>query len=94
MMLHKTAKILVIIGALNWGLVGFFNYNLVSAIFGSMMWLERFIYMLVGLSGLVIAFSHGQYCMMCNGMGMKEGMNMDMKMEMKAKSKSRRKSKR
>ena len=87
MMLHKTAKILVIVGALNWGLIGFFNFNLVSAIFGSMMWLERLIYILVGLSALVIAFTHGQYCMMCGGMGMKGDMKMEMKVKPRRKSK-------
>jgi len=44
--------ILVIVGALNWGLVGIFEWNLVSAIFGSIVWLERAIYILVGLAGL------------------------------------------
>ena len=45
--------ILVIVGALNWGLVGTFDFNLVSAIFGAVMWLENLIYILVGLSGIV-----------------------------------------
>jgi len=50
--LHWLVVILVIIGALNWGLVGIFEWNLVSAIFGTIMWLERAIYILVGLAGL------------------------------------------
>lgn len=45
------AFILVVIGAINWGLVGFFDYNLVSAIFGDGT-LTRVIYALVGVSGL------------------------------------------
>lgn len=48
------ALVLVIIGALNWGLVGFFNYNLVDAIFGSNI--GRVIYALVGLTGLYTIF--------------------------------------
>ena len=44
--------ILVIIGALNWGLVGFFNFDLVAAIFGDMSAVSRVIYALVGLAGL------------------------------------------
>lgn len=44
--------ILVIIGAINWGLVGLADWNLVEMIFGSVMWLERTVYVLVGLSGI------------------------------------------
>ncbi len=46
------ALILIIIGAINWGLIGFFNFNLVSAIFGEMSIVSRVIYALVGVSGL------------------------------------------
>ena len=47
-----TALTLSIIGAVNWGLIGFFNFNLVAFLFGSMTWLSRIIYALVGLCGL------------------------------------------
>ena len=46
------ALVLIIIGAINWGLVGIFNFNLVYAIFGSMSVISRIIYILVGISGL------------------------------------------
>ena len=46
------ALILVIVGAINWGLIGIFNFNLVDAIFGTMSALSRIIYTLVGISGL------------------------------------------
>lgn len=46
------AAILVIIGGLNWGLVGLFDFDLVSAIFGDMSTLSRIIYVLVGLGAL------------------------------------------
>ena len=46
------ALVLIIIGALNWGLVGIFNFNLVDAIFGAMSIISRIIYILVGISGL------------------------------------------
>ena len=46
------ALILIIIGAINWGLIGIFNFNLVDAIFGAMSVLSRIIYTLVGISGL------------------------------------------
>jgi uncharacterized membrane protein YuzA (DUF378 family) len=44
--------ILVIIGAINWGLIGLFDWNLVAAIFGGVPILLKIIYILVGLSGL------------------------------------------
>lgn len=50
------AVILVIIGGLNWGLVGFFKYDLVAAIFGDMSGVSRFIYALVGLAALYMVF--------------------------------------
>lgn len=46
------ALILIIIGAINWGLVGIFNFNLVDTIFGAMSVISRIIYILVGISGL------------------------------------------
>lgn len=50
--IDKIALLLIIIGAINWGLIGFFNFNLVSAIFGEMTAISRIIYALVGISGL------------------------------------------
>ena len=46
------ALILIIIGAINWGLIGLFNFNLVDTIFGTMSIISRIIYILVGISGL------------------------------------------
>ena len=51
--------VLVIVGAINWGLVGLFNFDLVAGIFGSMTWLSKIIYDLVGLSGLYLIFMLG-----------------------------------
>ena len=50
--IDKIALVLIIIGAINWGLIGIFNFNLVEAIFGNMTIISRIIYGLVGLSGL------------------------------------------
>ena len=50
--IDNIALVLIIIGALNWGLIGIFNFNLVDAIFGTMSAFSRIIYTLVGLSGL------------------------------------------
>lgn len=49
-----TLLIVVLIGAINWGLIGFFGFDLVSFLFGNMSWLSRIIYGLVGLSGLYL----------------------------------------
>ena len=46
------ALILVIIGAINWGLIGIFNFNLVDTIFGVASVISKIIYILVGISGL------------------------------------------
>lgn len=52
--LQKIALVLVIIGALNWGLIGLFKFDLVAAIFGGQTaFLSRLVYGLVGLSGLI-----------------------------------------
>lgn len=46
------ALVLVLVGALNWGLVGFFQFDLVKAIFGDMTLLSRIVYDLVGVSAI------------------------------------------
>jgi uncharacterized membrane protein YuzA (DUF378 family) len=54
--LHWTALILVIVGAVNWGLVGLFQFDLVAALFGGpASSLSRVVYTLVGLAGVVVA---------------------------------------
>ncbi|MDD6772154.1 MAG: DUF378 domain-containing protein [Inconstantimicrobium porci] len=50
--LDTIALILVIIGAVNWGLIGFFQYDLVAALFGFMSGISRIVYALVGIAGL------------------------------------------
>ena len=50
--LARTALALVIIGALNWLLVGLLNFDLVAAIFGHMSIVSRIVYVIVGLSGI------------------------------------------
>ncbi|MDW2800382.1 DUF378 domain-containing protein [Clostridium boliviensis] len=57
--LNYTALTIAIIGAVNWGLVGFFNFNLVSFIFGSMTWLTRIVYAVVGICGLYLLTFYG-----------------------------------
>lgn len=67
--LHFVAHLLLIVGGLNWGLVGLFDFNLVHAIFGSADWLERLVYILVGIAAVVVIGTHRNYCKMCGPMG-------------------------
>lgn len=69
--LHVVAFALLVIGGINWGLVGLGNYmggdwNLVTFIFGSWPSLMNLVYVLVGLSALVILFSHKKDCRACD----------------------------
>ena len=58
--LDIVALILIIIGAINWGLIGFFRFDLVAFIFGNMSWFSRIIYALVGLGGLYLISLFGR----------------------------------
>jgi uncharacterized protein len=55
--LDVTAAVLVVVGGLNWGLVGAFEFDLVAAIFGSMSAISRVVYVLVGISALYQALT-------------------------------------
>jgi uncharacterized protein len=55
------AIILTVVGALNWGLIGLFNFNLVEFLFGSMTLLTRIVYILVGLAGLYLIFTASKF---------------------------------
>lgn len=55
-MVDWIALVLVIVGAVNWGLVGLFQLDLVEAIFGSIPVLQTIVYALVGLSGLYMIY--------------------------------------
>lgn len=54
--------VLVIIGAINWGLIGFFKFDLVAFLFGQMTWLSRIVYAIVGISGLYTISLFGRVC--------------------------------
>lgn len=58
--LDYTLLTLVIIGAVNWGLIGFFRFDLVAFLFGNMSWLSRIVYALVGLGGLYLLSAYGR----------------------------------
>ncbi|MDO4300651.1 MAG: DUF378 domain-containing protein [Clostridia bacterium] len=59
--LDYTALTLVVIGAINWGLIGFFQFDLVATLFGGMnSWISRIIYALVGISGIYTLTLYGK----------------------------------
>lgn len=51
--IQKSALVLTLVGAINWGLIGIFNFNLVAAIFGDMTVAARIVYSLVGIAAIV-----------------------------------------
>ncbi|EJO5349232.1 DUF378 domain-containing protein [Clostridium botulinum] len=51
---------LVVIGAINWGLIGFFRFDLVAALFGNMSAFSRVVYALVGIAGLYAISFYGR----------------------------------
>lgn len=64
--LHMVAFILVIVGGLNWGLTAV-GFNVVYMILGSWPMLEQLVYILVGLSAVYLAITHGKDCKQCSG---------------------------
>lgn len=61
-----TALTVAIIGAVNWGLIGFFNFNLVSFLFGQANWISRVVYAVVGLCGIYLFSAYGRIRDMSN----------------------------
>lgn len=55
-----TVLTIAIIGAVNWGLIGVFKFDLVAWLFGNMTWISRIIYALVGISGLYLISAYGR----------------------------------
>lgn len=64
-LVHKVAAVLCVVGGLNWGLVGAFDFNLVEYLLGSWAMVERAVYVLVGLSALAMVFAC--HCKKCGG---------------------------
>jgi uncharacterized membrane protein YuzA (DUF378 family) len=72
--LHMIAFVLVVVGGLNWGLVGAFEFNLVTKLLGSWPMIETIVYVLVGLSALLLAFTHKSDCKTCESKPMQTSM--------------------
>ncbi len=66
-MLHMVAFLLLVVGGLNWGLVGLLKFNLVSAVLGGMPALEMLVYILVGVSAAWLLVTHKGECKVCSG---------------------------
>ena len=64
-MFHMATYLLVIVGALNWGLVGLLGFNLVNALLGSWPTVEKLVYILVGASAVYDFVAHMKYCKYC-----------------------------
>lgn len=64
-LLHQIAYVLVLVGALNWGLVGAFDFNLVEYLLGSWPSVVMIVYVLVGLSAIFEAVTHKNNCRNC-----------------------------
>ena len=58
--LDYTILTIAIIGAINWGLIGFFRFDVVAFLFGNMSILSRIVYAVVGLSGLYLISTYGR----------------------------------
>ena len=58
--LDNTARAIVIIGAVNWLLIGIFRFDLVAFLFGNMSWISRIVYTVVGLCGLYLISLFGR----------------------------------
>ena len=58
--IDRVALIVILIGAINWLLVGVFSFGLVALLFGNLTWLSRIVYTLVGLSGLYLVTFFGR----------------------------------
>lgn len=63
--LHMAAFLLVVVGAINWGLVGLLQYNLVEMLVGG-FGLTNIVYDLVGVSGVYILATHKGDCKVCS----------------------------
>lgn len=55
---NMLAMVLVVVGGVNWGLVGLLDMNLVSMLVGTMPSVENLVYILVGASALYVGFTH------------------------------------
>lgn len=64
--IHMITFLLLVVGGLNWLLVGLLNMNIVMMLLGGMPMVERAVYILVGLSAVYEVLGHRRMCKMCD----------------------------
>jgi uncharacterized membrane protein YuzA (DUF378 family) len=64
--LHMVAFTLLIVGGVNWGIVGFLGYDLVDLLVGRWEWVYNTLLTLVGVSAIYIAATHMSDCKVCS----------------------------
>ena len=69
--LHMVTFLLLVIGGLNWLLIGVFGFDLVATIFGEMSAISRIVYTLVGLAAIYELATHKKSCKLCQSTGEK-----------------------
>ncbi|MFC1626713.1 DUF378 domain-containing protein [Patescibacteria group bacterium] len=62
---HMVAFIFVCIGGLNWGLIGSFDINLLTLLFGEAPQIEKLLYILIGISAVYLFATHSNDCKTC-----------------------------
>lgn len=67
--IHIVSFVLVVIGGINWGLIGLFGFDLVNAILGSVPAVERIVYVLVGVAAVYLLATHKKDCHTCSSGG-------------------------
>lgn len=65
-MIHMVTYLLMVVGALNWGLVGLFGFNLVTTLVGAWPMVEKLVYILVGVGAVYEFATHMQNCKLCS----------------------------
>lgn len=65
--LHMVAFLLLVVGGVNWGLWGLFNFNLVETVLGAWPTVVRVVYVLVGVSAVWVLATHKSDCKICGG---------------------------
>ena len=68
--LHFIAYTFLLVGGINWGLIGLFRFNLVNALFGASPMVEQVVYIVVGVSALYVLAMHKGDCKICKDMMM------------------------
>jgi uncharacterized protein len=71
--IHSAAWLLLIVGGLNWLLVALFNWDISQWLGGPDATLTRIVYVLVGLSAIVVLFTHARDCKLCGRSSMSGG---------------------